>query len=173
MGPVTPRAPQAKALPTIITDTAEQQPWLFPPDVAHSVRASLIWGDYSLLGYETVISAERKSLPDLVNTTIHDLPRFKRECEGLSTYRQKLIVVEGGISDLYDPQAAWRKHSSANPSSVHAITISITSRYGIPVLWAGDRIYARLHVERWLVYHWVRRGELLEPASPAQEPAQR
>jgi DNA excision repair protein ERCC-4 len=170
MNSTTPKSPlKAKALPTIIIDTREQQPYAFSDGVSTTV-ATLKKGDYSLLGYESVIAVERKSLPDFISTVIHQYDRFEKELAVLATYPQRCIVVESSIAEVLDPQAAWRRHSAASPNSILARAISITARFGIPIVWAGDRIHAREYVERWLAYCWARRGELLAPAEPAAGP---
>ena len=71
----------------VVTDTREQLPYLFP-GCRLSIR-KLDAGDYSLEGYEDVISVERKSASDFFGSITQDRERFERELERLQSYKFK------------------------------------------------------------------------------------
>ena len=111
------------------------------------MHAALPAGDYSVQGQETRIAIERKSLDDYISTIIHAQERFARECTLLKSYPRAYIVVEGSLEDVLQ----GRYTSRAHPQSILAITASLMTRYGIPVLFAADRPGARALVEELLV----------------------
>lgn len=104
-----------KFVGTIIVDTREQVPYQFANMIADAAdggeriavlyeRGTLKQGDYSLLGYETSVSVERKSLSDLFGTLGQGRDRFERELERLATYRFAMVVVEAEWRTVLD---AW------------------------------------------------------------------
>lgn len=86
----------------IITDTREQLNLDFSKfrDV-ESVRTKLDAGDYSVVGYENLISFERKSVQDLVGTLVGGHQRFLRELERMKNYKEKYILIEHSPAILY------------------------------------------------------------------------
>ncbi len=74
-----------KADMTIVQDTREQRPLVFPE--AKVRVATLTTGDYSLEHFEDKITIERKSLPDLLGSLGNDRDRFMRE-----VLRKKVLV---------------------------------------------------------------------------------
>lgn len=86
----------------IITDSREQLSLDFSKfrDV-ESVRTKLDAGDYSIVGYENLISFERKSVQDLVGTLVGGHQRFLRELERMKNYKEKYILIEHSPAILY------------------------------------------------------------------------
>lgn len=86
----------------IITDSREQLNLDFSKfrDV-ESVRTKLDAGDYSVVGYEHLISFERKSVNDLVGTLVGGHQRFLRELDRMKDYKEKYILVEHSPAILY------------------------------------------------------------------------
>lgn len=86
----------------IITDSREQLSLDFSKfrDV-ESVRTKLDAGDYSVVGYENLISFERKSVQDLVGTLVGGHQRFLRELERMKNYKEKYILIEHSPAILY------------------------------------------------------------------------
>lgn len=141
--------------PVVVIDTREQRPYSFSENrVGGVARAALPAGDYSLQGYETQIAVERKSLEDYISTIIHAQDRFGRELALLKTYPRAWIVVEGSLDDILQ----GRYQSRANPQSLLALTASLMTTIGIPVLFATDRPNARALVEE-LLLQWHARQE--------------
>jgi DNA excision repair protein ERCC-4 len=142
--------------PVIVVDTREKHPYTFGINGSRSVvHAALLAGDYSLQGYETQIAIERKSLDDYVQTIIHSQDRFSRELTLLRTYPRAWIVVEATLDDILQGRYTSRTH----PNSVLALTASIMTRYGIPVLFASDRPSSIALVESLLMQWYAGQQE--------------
>jgi len=121
---------------TILVDTREQTPWEF---AYPTLRGSLKTGDYSVQGLEDVVSLERKSLGDLVQSVTWERERFIREVERLATFPVRAIVVEAHMGDV--TRGLYR--TRATPQSVIASTLAISAEHHVPVIWAGDRTNAQ------------------------------
>lgn len=123
-------------------------------------------GDYSIEGLENSIAVERKSNSDYVNTIIHSKDRFTKELKKLSAYKAACIVVEGDIKDMWDKRIIGR----ASPNALLGLTISIITKWNVPVFFCGSRPMARLFTESWLVsVLWKYQGVLpleLEKTTP-------
>ncbi len=120
-------------LPPIVTDTREQTPFAFPPDVA-TIPGTLAAGDYSLQGFEELAAIERKSLPDLVACIGPERDRFTRELLRLRSYRCRALVIEASLQDILD----HRYRSMTEPAAVIGSLASWGTRYDLPVILAGD-----------------------------------
>ena len=96
----------------IVADTREQLNLDFTgfKDV-EVVRTKLDAGDYSLVGYESLITFERKSVQDLVGTLIGGHERFLRELDRMKSYKEKYILIEHSPTILYQYCAkhGWEK----------------------------------------------------------------
>lgn len=143
----------------IVVDTRERQPWEWPG----SIRARLHYGDYSVQGFETLVSVERKSLEDFVQTLTRARARFFREVQALARYRFARVVVEASIQDVL----AGRYSSGVSPASIIGSAMSIDVDFGVPVVFAGDRQHARLWTEKFLD-RCVQRLERRKQAEPVQ-----
>ena len=68
-------------------------------------------GDYSVVGLESVIAIERKSLPDLLSCvgTYHE--RFEREVQRLLAYPVRALVIEAGWQAI--ERGEWKSKVSA------------------------------------------------------------
>lgn len=80
----------------IIVDTREQQPWVFPDELAVVERGTLHAGDYALNG-DSLFAIERKSLDDFLGTVSSGWDRFGRELERMAGHAARVVIVEGGI----------------------------------------------------------------------------
>lgn len=136
---------------TIIIDTREQRPWAFGEGVP-IIRTSLPAGDYSIVGLEGVVSIERKSLDDLVNTLFHSEDRFFKELVKLKGYRRKLVAVEGSVEDILE----HRYTSETTPLAVLGKVNSLHAIFNIPFVWWGSRQYAEYMALKWLEMVWKR-----------------
>lgn len=126
-----------KTEPTIVIDTREQEPWSFGAGVA-TVRAGLPTGDYSIVGLESRVAVERKSLEDFVGSVTFGRERFWRELLRMKALDVRAVIVEAMLLDV----AGGHYRSRATPASILASSLAITVDFGIPVLWAGDRTLA-------------------------------
>lgn len=96
---------------TILVDTREQRPYTFEgmhadadakytPLAVPTARATLKTGDYAILGLESAIAIERKSVADLVGTVLGGRERWEAELERMQDYHASAVVVEGQIGDV-------------------------------------------------------------------------
>lgn len=139
----TTRSPSSDGRLEVVVDTREQEPYAFDPEAVAVTRRALPVGDYSLPGYETSVTIERKSLADFVSSVIQGRNRFLRELRALAEYDLGCVVVEASIEDI----VARRYRSGANPNAVIGATLSIIVDHGVPVFFCGDRQLACRFVE--------------------------
>lgn len=139
---------------TAVVDTREQLPLDLSP--LRSVAATLDTGDYSILGLESVVAVERKSLPDLVSCVGRERDRFLRELDRLRAYPVRLLVVEASWDDL--ESGSWR--GQVTPAAVVGSVLSWQAA-GLPVCLAGDRERAGRVVSRTLYLSARRQWRLL------------
>jgi len=64
-----------------------------------STTGTLAMGDYSVVGLESIVAVERKSLSDLLSCIGPQRERFDKEVMRLLTYRVKAIVAETTWAD--------------------------------------------------------------------------
>lgn len=124
----------------ILIDSSEQAPWSF--DFPTNVK-SLPTGDYSLEGYESVLCIERKSLPDLVHTVIHDWQRFARQLRRMAAMDVAYIVVEAPVTALMTKQYS----SEVLPVSVRGKLNKILLQFGVHTVFLDNRTIAQEWVE--------------------------
>jgi ERCC4-type nuclease len=142
--------------PTLLYDTREQLPYeftRFSDQFAAIEKRKLLCGDYSILGWETQICFERKSIQDLVSTVIHGKERFGKELAKLREYEHAAIVIEASYQQVASPYT----FSDANPKSVIGLLQSHQLRYGVHVIFAGTRVHAEAHIAgmllKWFIYN--------------------
>ena len=97
---------------TAVIDTREQSPLDLSP--LTTIRKTLVTGDYSVLGLESIVAIERKSLTDLVACTGVERGRFEREVKRLLAYPVRALVVEASWEGM--EAGRWRSlHLGAGP----------------------------------------------------------
>ncbi len=134
----------------VVIDTREQEPYGFDPERVVPVRRALPAGDYSLVGHETDVAIERKSLDDFVSTAVRNRKRFARELRLLAGYDLGCVVVEATLEDVL----AHRYRSGAHPHAIFGATLSMVVDHGVPVFFCSDRQIACRFVEGLLLrYH--------------------
>lgn len=100
------KAAYAKAPFTVAVDSREQAAFSFVGfmcDAPHKDRpllipiqtATLQTGDYSVIGMESLVSIERKSVADFVSTISGDRERFERELVRMQQMQFSAVIVEG------------------------------------------------------------------------------
>jgi ERCC4-type nuclease len=119
--------------PRVVIDNREQNPWdNFEP--LQCVSGTLQVGDYSIVGLESQIAIERKSLQDLVSCCGADRERFQRELNALRGWPVSAIIVE----------TTWRAiecggwHGRLTPRQVQASLTSWLAQ-GHKIVLAHDR----------------------------------
>lgn len=122
----------------ILIDSREQQPYHFVPPKYEGViteTTTLQTGDYSIAGLADRIAVERKSLNDMAGTLSAGRDRFTRELERARGFSLFAIVIEATMQDV----ANHKYTSKMTPQSLLQSLFAFQVRYGIHVLWAGDR----------------------------------
>lgn len=126
-----------------IVDTREELPLDLRPLL--SCTGTLVTGDYSVKGLESVIALERKSLGDLLSCCGAERQRFERELQRLLGYQTRAVIVETAWSDLH--RGAWR--SNIRPESVVGSVLGWIA-LGIPFVMALDRDRAAEYMRKIL-----------------------
>ncbi len=148
-------------LPIILVDTREQLPYsfeCFPNWIGGTLRQGLPTADYSVVGYESVIAVERKTLADIVGSLMSGRERFLREMERLSQYKQRIIAIEATREQLKSPYlfaGAVKAHPNGIVGSLDALSV----KYQIPVHYGCNRELTEEFVSSYLskchAYEWL------------------
>ncbi len=150
---------------TILIDSREQLPLAFGSDVL-TTAATLTAGDYSVSGLEDRAAIERKSLSDLVACVGPERDRFTRELLRLRGYPCRALVIEATLQDITD----HRYRSATSPASVVGSLAAWSTRYGVPVWFAGDPAGAALIVATILRNYHREVLDLLKKLTQATPP---
>jgi ERCC4-type nuclease len=160
--------------PMVLVDSREQTPLpVFhnhPAWIDGERRAALVAGDYSVEGMADLLALERKSMSDIISSTMQNRARFIRSCARLARFRWKAILVEATYEDMKTPY--WDIEdlvTDAHPNAVCGTLDAIEAKLGIPVLYTSrDRALAAEKAASWLskhfTYWWLeqnRRGRVL------------
>jgi DNA excision repair protein ERCC-4 len=132
-----------------VIDSREQQPLPLYP--LKSIVGTLTTGDYSIVGLESVIAIERKSLVDLIGCIGQERERFEREIQRLLAYPTRAVVVEAAWSEL--ELGNWR--AKVTPQAASGSVLGWIAK-GVPFIFAGTRDAAAKAVSR-LLYIAARR----------------
>ncbi|HPM84555.1 MAG TPA: hypothetical protein PLF81_27810 [Candidatus Anammoximicrobium sp.] len=134
---------------TAIVDTREQVPLDLQP--LRTITGTLATGDYSVVGLESVVALERKSLPDLLCCVGRQRERFDREVMRLLAYPTRALLVEASWADI--EQGEWRSEVTTQ-AALGSLLGWIAS--GLPVVMAGDHRRAGRYAAR-ILYTAARR----------------
>ena len=154
---------------TVLIDGREKAPYQFTglhadarqqnrPLIVPTQWAHLETGDYTVLGLESEITVERKSLSDLYSTLGQHRARFEREHQRLAELRRAMVIIEAGWYEALN----WPPpQSQLNPKTVFRTAVSWQVRYGVPWILAEDRRFAEIYTFRFLEKAWkeFRNGE--------------
>ena len=132
-------------------DNREQLPWSFEAVTIGTGKSTkqlqleitngtLPAGDYSIVGMETRVALERKSLSDLFGTLSTGRDRFVRELAKLNAYDYAAVIVESEWSNMMTNPP---ERSKFPPVSVNGLYIAYMVRYPrVHWVWAPDRYVA-------------------------------
>lgn len=137
-----PAEPRPESLVALV-DTREQAPLDLSP--LRSEAATLVTGDYSLKGLESIVAIERKSLSDLILCCGAERERFDREVQRLLAYPVRTLVVESTWNTI--DCGGWR--GKVTPAQVHGSLLGWIGA-GLPVLMVGNHDAAGKAVSRLL-----------------------
>lgn len=136
---------QPKAI--IVIDTREQLPYSFQFE---SIRSALKTGDYSLIGLETTIAIERKSLDDFIGCITTGRDRFEKELSRADLLEKFWVVIEANLTSI--EKGLYR--SKVNPESVLGTLAAWSNRYKVGFIFADNRISGQKITERLLKHAW-------------------
>ncbi|MDP2162431.1 MAG: ERCC4 domain-containing protein [Flavobacterium sp.] len=135
---------------TIIVDTREQAPFKFKEQKV--ITKKLDTGDYSVMGFESVIAIERKSGSDFLGSITTGRERFKDCLLRLQGLERGYIIVEGELTSLMDGVEIKRAYKTEagikpkvkqtigiHPNSLFGTVVSIMTRYHIPIIFSKNR----------------------------------
>lgn len=133
----------------VIRDTREKynKGWFFdkhtytkrkPPNCDGMVVQTLETGDYSLVGYEDILSIERKKdFAELWGNYQHK-ERFTNEMERMSSFKHKIVFIESSLTtdilDLSPPQFT----TGVPGKALIRWLMSLTVKYGVPFIPIGS-----------------------------------
>jgi len=142
-----------KKLPpwTISIDDREKIPYHFSGSPSRCVRMET--GDYGIIEAPLLVTVDRKSMKDAVQTVISSRDRFKREMVRMQEYEFRAIVIEGSLEQMLQPYG-WSK---SHPRSVVQSYLSLQVAYNVHVVWAGSRTLGRSITFRLLEWAWIHR----------------
>lgn len=140
---------------SVAIDNREQLPVLFDKvgsknfEYLQSVEfKTLKTGDYSLIGLESEIAIERKSIEDLFLSCGRNRDRFEREFQRMSYYKYAALLIESDFKTIFeDPPGT----SNMLPKSVFRTLIAWSQRYNVHIFPCPTRafmektIYILLH----------------------------
>lgn len=158
--------------PVVLVDTREQQPLSFERFgnwIQAERRATLKTGDYSVEGMEQLLTLERKSLGDLIGTLMHGRRRFIEECERMTSFKWRAILVEASYEDVKSDYGHLG-FTEAHPNGISGSLDAVESKFSIPVIYTSrNRVLAEEKAASWLskhfTYHWLEEqgmGRLLQ-----------
>lgn len=149
---------------TIIIDSREQRPFFLDKvgdpgfsDLGKIEFDGLATGDYSISGMESPaqphsICIERKSLPDLFQSTGRNRARFVKEFKRMSDFDYAALVIEADY-------LAFFKHppplSQMSPKAVYRTVLALCQRYDVhcfpcPGRWFAEKTAYIIMQRFWL-----------------------
>jgi DNA excision repair protein ERCC-4 len=140
--------------PVIVVDTREQSPLSFSR--LKTQPGTLVTGDYSVAGLESLFAVERKSISDLVGCCMGESRnRFERELHRLRGFRFKRLLIVGTEAEIL----AGQYRSNIKSQAVIATLRAFEMRYDTPVVFCDTAEAAAARIESWA--YWFAR-EIVE-----------
>lgn len=140
---------------TVIVDTREQSPFHFlnidPWSVVPLSHQSLATGDYSLIGYQSRLTIERKSIGDFLGSITAERARFERGFERMSAMEFAAVVVEGELSEVLEHA---RTKTRITTDSILGTLDSWRIRYGVHWVFCMGRRHAEINALTMLYQFW-------------------
>ena len=130
----------------VIRDTREQTGWQFTAGKTclGTKAGTLKTGDYTVEGYENLLSIERKgSVQEFAQNLMDD--RFFRDMERMKEYKYAYLILEFTAEDLFNypesaniPSAA-KARIRTNGNFLMSKTMHLQNNYPIKVFFAGRK----------------------------------
>ena len=146
---------------TLKIDSREQRPYKFDLPV---VVGKLDQGDYSLVGFESRVGIERKSLNDLISSLSFGRDRFQRELQRGPEMPYFALICECSMDDIL----RGRYRSRMTPASVLGSLEAYSVRFGLPVFYCGNRESGQ-RVTQSLLLKYHKEVEKFCPAPSGQQ----
>jgi len=142
------------ALPAIIIDTREKDPFPLALLGAAVIRRKLDTGDYSIDGLESRVCLERKSLDDFVGTFVMHMrarragnqSRWGREIERMKLIPRRVIVIEGTLEHI----EAGLYRAKVHKHQLFGYITRLEEHHGIDVRFIGVRPSSTKWAHGWL-----------------------
>lgn len=126
---------------TIIVDTREQTPWEF--GFHTTSKKKLDTGDYSIEGFESIFTIERKHSVGEIATNISE-SRFKDVLNRLGQIPHSFMIMEFSIEDVYAfpvgsdlPKRMWDK-LKVKGNYIMKVLTEAQLNHNIHILFCGD-----------------------------------
>ena len=125
----------------IVTDTREKLGYSFDcvkpkPKV---IKATLKTGDYSIEGMENIVTVERKSLADAIQSFVKGRKRFERELERMSKMEFAVVVIEADWTTIFTTTS---KYSKVRPKTIYASIMAWQQRFKVHFWCCPGRDFA-------------------------------
>lgn len=124
--------------PTIIIDSREREPYKFRASAncdGYEIE-KLDAGDYSIQGFEDLITVERKnSLIELCGNLGKNRTRFEAELERMQSIKFRYVIVEDHWSSIYK----YKKYTQMSSNAIFQSIIALTIKYNVNFIFAEDR----------------------------------
>lgn len=135
----------------IVVDTREGLPYTFPE--YRTTREKLDTGDYSVLGMESQICLERKTIDDFLGSILtKNRDRFFREIKRMTSAARAAIIVEANWNDIITGN--YPRASSRSLDSIVGTVACIQIDFGIPIHFLSDRQSAQFWALKILERSW-------------------
>lgn len=124
----------------VIVDSREQAPFHFNAIktdegrdlIVPLVHRGLTSGDYSIDGFETLISIERKSLRDFYGSISSGRERFEREIQRLNEMRVAYVVIEADWNDILQPESFTKVPAKVATRTIQSWSIKYPRVHWMP-----------------------------------------
>ena len=140
----------------LLIDTREQLDYacFFEKLAKIHITKTLRIGDYSLEGYETKFSIERKTLNDFIGCTTSSRERFLRELERAKELEYFAIIIECSCYDIIN----HNYRSKASPNAIISTICSWSVKYQYPIFFVEAREGGALLVVK-LAEHFLKNAK--------------
>ena len=123
-------------------------------------------GDYSFSfkekDYSNIIAIERKTMADIVSTISSGHARFKRELERSRELDYFAIIIEGSHQQIQNKRYKGSKFSLMKGETINKILTTLQVKYGINILFAGNKENAKIMIKNTFVSYLHKIGEKIK-----------
>lgn len=145
---------------TVLVDSREQAPYRFlniDPFTVIPLRTNVTMatGDYSIAGFESRVTIERKSISDFLGSITSGRERFEREFERMAEMVRSggfaAVVIEGELSEVLREAAS---KSRIKVDSILGTVDAWSIRYGVHFRFCMGRRFAEIQTLKILYQFW-------------------